>query len=216
MCGETSMQVEIKDLTGSKVGMVDLPSEIFEAPINKDLMHQALVRQLANARLGTHNTRGRGEVAGGGKKPFKQKGTGHARQGSTRAPHWKGGGKAHTPHPRDYTQAMPRQMRRSALRSALSVKAGDNQIVVVKDLLLTENKTSVVSKVLKALGSERSTLVLLAEKNDAVSRSVQNIEKAKTLNARYLNVRDLLGYDTVVLPLAALDVIKSYLGQEAA
>ena len=91
------MQIEVKDLTGSKVGTVDLPAEIFEAPINKDLMHQALQRQLANARLGTHNTRGRGEVAGGGKKPFKQKGTGHARQGSTRAPHWKGGGKVHTP-----------------------------------------------------------------------------------------------------------------------
>jgi large subunit ribosomal protein L4 len=210
------MQIEVKDLTGSKVGTVDLPAEIFEAPINKDLMHQALQRQLANARLGTHNTRGRGEVAGGGKKPFKQKGTGHARQGSTRAPHWKGGGKVHTPQSRDYTQSMPRQMRRGALRSALSVKAGDNQIVVVKDFSISEAKTSAVAKALKALGAERSALVLLPEKNDAVARCVENMDKAKTLHARYLNVRDLLGYDTVVMPLAALDVIKTYLGQEVA
>lgn len=210
------MQIEVKDLTGSKVGTVDLPSEIFEAPINKDLMHQALLRQLANARLGTHNTRSRGDVAGGGRKPFKQKGTGHARQGSTRAPHWKGGGKVHTPHSRDYTQAMPRQMRRGALRSALSVKAGDNQIVVVSDFSLSEVKTSAVAKALKALGAERSALVLLPEKNDVVARCVENMDKAKTLNARYLNVRDLLGYDTVVMPLAALDVIKTYLGQEVA
>jgi len=210
------MQIEVKDLTGSKVGTVDLPAEIFEAPINKDLMHQALLRQLANARLGTHNTRGRGEVAGGGKKPFKQKGTGHARQGSTRAPHWKGGGKVHTPQSRDYTQAMPRQMRRGALRSALSVKAGDNQIVVVKEFSISEAKTSTVAKALKALGAERSALVLLPEKNDVVARCVENMGQAKTLNARYLNVRDLLGYDTVVMPLAALDVIKTYLGQEVA
>src|SRR3990172_7327408 len=116
------MQIDVKDLKGEKVGSVELPADIFEAPINKGLMHQALVRQMANARLGTHDTRGRGEVRGGGKKPFKQKGTGHARQGSSRAPHWKGGGGAHTPHPRDYTMQMPRQMRRGALRSALSVK----------------------------------------------------------------------------------------------
>jgi len=107
-------------------------------------------------------------------------------------------------------------MRRGALRSALSVKAGDNQIVVVQDFSISEAKTSAVAKALKALGAERSALVLLPEKNDAVARCVENMDKAKTLNARYLNVRDLLGYDTVVMPLAALDVIKTYLGQEVA
>src|SRR5574342_333961 len=128
------MQADVKNLKGETVRTVELPAAIFEAPINRSLMHQALVRQLANARLGTHSTKTRGEVSGGGKKPWKQKGTGRARQGSTRAPQFKGGGKVHTPKPRSYTQAMPRQMRRAALRSALSVKAADAQIVVVEDL----------------------------------------------------------------------------------
>lgn len=210
------MKVEIKNMSGKKVGTLDLPAEIFEAPINKDLMHQALTRQLANARLGTHETRGRGEVSGGGKKPFKQKGTGRARQGSSRAPHWKGGGKAHTPHARDYTQRLPRQMRRGALRSALSVKAGEGQIVVVDKFTLDNPKTSAVLESLSALGAGKKALVLLSERNDAVSRSVNNIADTKALNARYLNVRDLLGCETVVMPVEALDVIKSYLGQETA
>ncbi len=210
------MEVEVKDLTGAKVGTVELPAEIFEAPINKALMHQALTRQLANARLGTHESKGRGEVSGGGKKPFKQKGTGRARQGSSRASQWKGGGKAHAPHYRDYTMAMPRQMRRGALRSALSAKANEGQVVVVDAMKLDGSKTSAMANILHALGAGRSALVLLPESNEAVQKSVRNMEGAKTLHARYLNVRDLLGYDTLVLPLAALDVIKSYLGLEGA
>ena len=106
------MQADVKNMKGETVKTVELPAEIFEAPINKDLMHQAYVRQMANARLGTHSTKARGEVSGGGKKPWKQKGTGRARQGSTRAPQWKGGGKVHTPKPHSYPQDMPRQMRR--------------------------------------------------------------------------------------------------------
>ena len=113
------MEVDVLNMEGQKVRTVDLPASIFEAPINIDLMHQAYVRQMANARLGTHKTKRRGEVAGGGRKPWKQKGTGRARQGSTRAAQWVGGGKVHTPQPRDYTQAMPRKMRRAALRSAV-------------------------------------------------------------------------------------------------
>ncbi len=210
------MEIEVKDLTGAKVGTVELPAEIFEAPINKDLMHQALVRQQANARLGTHETKGRGDVAGGGKKPFKQKGTGHARQGSTRAPHWKGGGKVHTPHTHGYDHTMPRQMRRGALRSALSAKASEGQIVVVDKLLFDAPKTKAAVQALTAIGAGRSALVVLAEGHDATQKSLNNLPTAKTLNARYLNVRDLLGYETLVLPLAALDVIKSYLGQETA
>ncbi|MEK7328090.1 MAG: 50S ribosomal protein L4 [Chloroflexota bacterium] len=210
------MELEVKDLTGAKVGTVELPAEIFEAPINKDLMHQALVRQMAGLRLGTHETKGRGEVSGGGKKPFKQKGTGHARQGSTRAPHWKGGGKAHTPHMRDYSMDMPRQMRRGALRSALSVKASEGQIVIVDKIAFDAPKTKEMTKALQAIGAGRSALVVLSEANDAVQKSARNLPAAKTLNAKYLNVRDLLGYDTLVLPLAALEVIKSYLGQEGA
>ncbi|HLF01000.1 MAG TPA: 50S ribosomal protein L4 [Anaerolineales bacterium] len=210
------MEVEVKDLAGAKVGTVELPADIFEAPINKDLMHQALVRQQTNARLGTHETKGRGEVRGGGKKPFKQKGTGRARQGSTRAPHWKGGGKAHTPHMHAYTLDMPRQMRRSALRSALSTKASEGQIVVVDNFSFDAPKTKSAVSALKAIGVGRTALIVLPEHDGVAQKSVNNMPTAKTLNARYLNVRDLLGYETLVLPLAALDVIKSLLGTEVA
>jgi large subunit ribosomal protein L4 len=206
------MEVEVKNLKGEKVSTVELPADIFEAPIRKDLMHQALVRQLANARQGTHSTKTRGEVAGGGKKPWKQKGTGRARQGSTRAPQWKGGGKVHTPKPRDYELKMPRQMRRAALRSALSAKAAESQIVVVQDLALDKPKTSEMLQALVNLVGADTALVLLAEKNDNVEKSIRNIEHAKYLRANYLNIRDLLGYDRVVMPLSALDVIRGYLG----
>ena len=208
------MELEVKDLTGAKVGTVELPAEIFEAPINKDLMHQALVRQLAGLRLGTHETRGRGEVSGGGKKPWKQKGTGHARQGSTRAPQWKGGGKVHTPHLRDHSLSMPRQMRRGALRSALSAKASEGQIVVVDQIAFNAPKTKELMKALQAIGTGKSALLVLPEANEAVQKSARNLPTAKTLHAKYLNVRDLLGYETLVLPLASLEVIKLYLGQE--
>ena len=207
------MQADVKNLKGETVKTVDLPAEIFEAPINVDLMHQAYQRQMANARLGTHNTKTRGEVSGGGKKPWKQKGTGRARQGSTRAPTFKGGGKVHTPKPRSYDQAMPRQMRRAALRSALSVKAGDGQIVVVDELNGDALKTKqMAAAITKLTGEGQTTLVLLSAKNEAVERSLRNLDTAKYLRANYLNIRDLLGYDKVLLPLSALEVIQGYLG----
>lgn len=206
------MEVEVKNLDGKTVRKIELSADIFEAPIRKDLMHQALVRQLANARRGTHSAKTRSEVSGGGKKPWKQKGTGRARQGSTRAPQWKGGGKAHAPKPRDYEVKMPRQMRRAALRSALSAKAAEQQIVVVDDLQLAQPKTQAMLQTLVNLVGADSALVLLPAKNDNVEKSIRNIEHAKYLRANYLNIRDLLGYDRVVLPVAALDVIESYLG----
>jgi large subunit ribosomal protein L4 len=209
------MEAQVKNLKGETVRTLELPARIFEAPINKDLMHQALVRQLANARLGTHSTKGRGEVSGGGRKPWKQKGTGRARQGSTRSPIFAKGGKAHTPKPRDYTQAMPRQMRRAALRSALSVKAADSQIIVLEDLNLDggQAKTQAMAQVLAGLlGEGQTALVLLPAKNEAVEHSLRNLERAKYLRANYLNIRDLLGYDMVLLPVGALEVIEGYLG----
>jgi large subunit ribosomal protein L4 len=207
------MQADVKNLKGETVKSVELPAEIFEAPINIDLMHQAYQRQMANARLGTHNTKTRGEMSGGGKKPWKQKGTGRARAGSTRSPIFKGGGKVHTPKPRDDTQAMPRQMRRAALRSALSAKAGDGQIVVIDELNFEAMKTKQVAAALtKLTGEGQTTLVLLPAKNDAVERGLRNLDTAKYLRANYLNIRDLLGYDKVLLPLGALDVIQGYLG----
>jgi len=206
------MDAEVKNLKGETVKTVQLPAEIFEAPINKDLMHQALVRQLANARLGTHDTKTRSEVSGGGRKPWKQKGTGRARQGSTRAPQWKGGGKAHTPHPRDYTLDMPRKMRRAALRSALSVKASEGQIVLVDQLTLEAPKASAMQQVLAVLVGDATSLVLLPARDEIVEKSIRNLRGAKYLRANYLNVRDLLQFEKIVLPLGALDVIQSYLG----
>lgn len=206
------MKVDVKNMQGQVVNTAELPDDIFATPINRDLMHQALVRQLANARQGTHSTKRRGEVSGGGKKPWKQKGTGNARQGSTRAPQWKGGGKVHTPKPRDYTQKMPRQMRQAALRSALSVKAAESQIVVVDALSMDTPKTAVMAKALNALVGTQSALVLLPAQNEAVEKSIANLDNTKYLRANYLNIRDLLKYEQVVLPLGALDVIRAWLG----
>jgi len=208
------MLVDVFNMEGKKVKSVDLPAGVFEAPVYQDLMHQAFVRQMANARLGTHETKVRGEVAGGGRKPWKQKGTGRARQGSTRAAHWKGGGKVHTPHPHSYRLAMPLKMRRAALRSALTVKAQESNVVVVDELKLNEPKTRLMAIALNALVGNASALVLIPEKNayDGVIRSTNNIPDAKVMLANYLNIRDLLTFDKVILPLAVLDVINANLG----
>jgi len=206
------MQVPVRNLAGEQVKTVELPAEIFEAPISESLMHQALQRQLANARLGTHKTRGRSEVAGGGRKPYRQKGTGHARQGSRRAPQYRGGGKVHTPQPRDYTLKMPKQMRRAALRSALSAKAAEAQIVVVDTLELATPRTAAMVEAFGKLGVGGRALVLLEARNENVEKSLRNIAGARVLRANYLNVRDLLGADKVILPLGALEVIQTYLG----
>jgi large subunit ribosomal protein L4 len=209
------MEVDVFNMEGQKVSTVELPSAIFEAPVNVDLMHQAYVRQMANARLGTHSTKTRSEVSGGGRKPWRQKGTGRARQGSTRSPQWVGGGKVHTPKPRDYTQDMPRKMRRAALRSALSVKAADQEILVLEVLSLPEPKTRLMAQALNRLVGEASALILIPEKDgeyELVIRSTNNLVDAKTLMAGYLNIRDLLSYDKLILPVQALDVLVKNLG----
>ena len=208
------MKVDVLNMQGKKVDTVDLPSEIFEAQVKQDLMHQALVRQLANARAGTHKTKTRSEVSGGGQKPWRQKGTGRARQGSRRAPQWVGGGKVHTPMPRDYSKKMPRKMRRAALRSALSAKAAGAEIVVLDKLVMNEIKTRELSDALQKLVGANSALILMARKDDVVERSARNLSDVKTLRANYLNIRDLLRYNRLVLPLDALEVVQSYLGTQ--
>jgi len=211
------MKVDVYTLTGKKTSeTVELPAEIFEAPVNVDLMHQAYVRQLSNARRGTHSTKGRSEVRGGGSKPWRQKGTGRARQGSNRAAQWVGGGKVHTPKPRSYEKAMPKKMRHAALRSALSVKAAEQEIVVVDELKIKEPKTKEMHAALQKLLGEGSALILLpgkGENEDLVARSTRNLPYAKTLLASYINVRDLLGYDKIVIPTAVIDVLSSHLGK---
>jgi large subunit ribosomal protein L4 len=209
------MEVDVFNMDGQKVATVDLPAAIFEARVNVDLMHQAYVRQMANARLGTHDTKGRSEVSGGGRKPWRQKGTGRARQGSTRSAQWVGGGKIHTPKPRDHSLQMPRKMRRGALRSALSVKAAENGIVVLEGMNLPEVKTRRMAQALNSLVGDASALILIPQKDaeyDAVIRSANNLPDTKTLMASYLNIRDLMQYDKLVMPLPALDVLVSYLG----
>jgi large subunit ribosomal protein L4 len=209
------MEVEVHNMNGEKVRTLSLPPEIFEAPVNVDLMHQAYVRQMANARLGTHKTKTRHEVAGGGRKPWRQKGTGRARQGSIRAAQWVGGGKIFTPRPRDHSVKMPRKMRRAALRSALSVKASEKSIVVLDELSLPEIKTRMMAEALQKLVGEQSALVIIPDKSaayDIVVLSTRNLPGAKTLMAKYLNMRDLLSYDVLVLPEEALEVLKEYLG----
>jgi large subunit ribosomal protein L4 len=209
------MKVDVLDLEGKKLREVELPSAIFEAPINVDLMHQAYVRQLANARLGTHETKVRSEVSGGGAKPYKQKGTGRARQGSRRAAQWVGGGRIHTPHVRSYEQRMPKKMRQAALRSALSAKAAEAGVVVIDEFSLSEAKTKVMASALKNLTGGSTALVILPEKDDAyklVTRTTNNLSDTKVLLAGYLNIRDLFGYDKLILPEKALDALVANLG----
>jgi large subunit ribosomal protein L4 len=209
------MKVDVFNLKGEKTDSIDLPEEIFAAKVNVDLMHQAYQRQMANARLGTHNTKRRGEVRGGGAKPWKQKGTGRARRGSMINAQSVGGGRIHTPKPRDYSQAMPLKMRRAALRSALTVVANDQKLVMVDNMEMKEAKSSDLAKALKALAGDKRALVLVAdksEKNENLIKSGRNLADAKLLQANYLNIRDLLSFEKVIIPLASLDVIKGYLG----
>lgn len=208
------MKVDVVNMEGKKIKSVELPAEIFEAPIIVDLMHQAFVRQMANAHLGTHETKTKSFVSGGGRKPWRQKGTGRARQGSSRSAQWKGGGKIHTPHMRSYAVSMPRKMRQAALRSALSEKAAGNQIVVVDELKLAEPKTRLMAGALNTLVGESSALVLIpaVESYEGVIRSTNNIPDAKILHASYLNIRDLFVFEKLLIPVAALDVIKANLG----
>ncbi|MGD8624108.1 MAG: 50S ribosomal protein L4 [Anaerolineae bacterium] len=206
------MQTPVYNIQGQQVSEVDLRDEIFAAPIHEGLMHQALVRQLANARLGTHKTKRRGEVRGGGRKPWRQKGTGRARQGSIRSPQWRGGGTVFGPQPRSYEKKMPRKMRRQALRSALSVKAAGAQLKVIDALEMAEPRTREVLDLLQNLGVDSTALILLPQRDEIILRSVRNLSQVRTLVAQYLNVRDLLKYDYILVPLASLEVIEGFLG----
>jgi len=206
------MRVPVHNIAGEIVGGVDLRADIFGVPINVPVMHQALVRQQANARLGTHKTKTRSEVSGGGRKPWRQKGTGRARHGSTREPQWRGGGIAHGPRPRSYRQKMPRKMRRLAYKSALSAKALGGQLIILDDLQMPAPKTREMAAILEALDVDSSALILLPERNFNVEKSANNLPDVKTLHANYLNIRDLLGYDYLLMPLDALEVIELLLG----
>lgn len=211
------MKVDVVDLNGKKVKEIELDASIFEAPVNVDLMHQAYVRQMANAHLGTHDTKTRGEVAGGGRKPWRQKGTGRARQGSTRAAQWVGGGKIHTPHPRSYDLKMPLKMRRAALRSALSAKASDSAIVVVDNLSMKEPKSNLLAKAIKNMVGDQTALLVIPEKDTKVDvlLSADNLSDVKVLLAKYLNIRDIFNYDRIIMEEPSLGVLDSFLSIKA-
>lgn len=206
------MRVPVRDMAGNTVGEIELNDAVFGIEPNTAVMHQALLRQMANARLGTHDTKTRSEVAGGGRKPWAQKGTGRARQGSTRAAHWRHGGIVFGPTPRSYEQKMNRKMRRLALRSALSVKTSDQQLVVVDELAMDGVKTREMVSLLDRLGVDSSVLMLLPERNEMVELSARNLPYVKVQRATNLSVRDLLGYDYVMVTRGAVEQIEGILG----
>jgi large subunit ribosomal protein L4 len=209
-----AITLTVKDVSGRDVDSVELPSDIFEAPINVGLMHQAYVRQMANARLGLADTKTRGEINRTKAKWFRQKGTGRSRHGSRNAGIFVGGGKAHGPQPRSYAKNMPKNMRREALRAALSAKAADGEIVLVNQLTLEQPKTREIKAVLSNLvGADNTALVLLSERNDDLELAMRNMSEVQYIRASYLNVRDLLKHDTVVIPLDALEVLKNWLSK---
>lgn len=202
--------VDVIDIKGKKAGSVVLPGSIFDVPTNIPLMHQVVVAQLAAARQGTHATKTRGEVAGGGKKPFRQKGTGNARQGSIRAPHFTGGGIVHGPQPRDYDQRTPKKMKQGALRSALSDRARADRIHVVTALFEGDKpSTKAALAALRAIVEDRQALVVLERGNELTALSLRNVPEVHVLWADQLNTYDVLDADDIVFTQAALE---SFLG----
>ncbi|MEZ4665211.1 MAG: 50S ribosomal protein L4 [Thermomicrobiales bacterium] len=205
------MKHDTFDLSGKKSGQIELDDSVWGIEPNIAVMHQALVMQLANARIGTADTKTRAEVSGGGRKPWRQKGTGRARQGSIRAPHWSGGGVVFGPHPRKYTQRLPKRMRRLAVRSALSAKLRDGRITFVANLAEIEPKTKAGIAAIKQLPESRSILILTPEKSENIERATGNLQDVKTILASYANVRDLLKYDRLVISTDAVPVIEGIL-----
>ena len=203
------MKAPVYDLTAKEVSTTELDDSVFGIEPNVPVMHQAHLRQRANARLGTSDTLTRGRVRGGGRKPWRQKGTGRARQGSIRSPQWRGGGVVFGPHPRSYAQDMPKKMRRLAIRSALSAKAQSDEIVVVDGLPGIEPKAKTMHGLLQQLpGSQRSTLIVIGPgEADAIYRSGGNLEGVKILRAGYINVHDVLKYERMLLTTEAVETI---------
>ena len=207
-----AVQAPFYDALGERNGEVDLPSAIFEQKPNIPVMHQAYLRQLANARQGNASTKTRATVRGGGAKPYRQKGTGRARHGSTREPSMKGGAKVFGPKPRDYSQKMPRQMRRLALRSALSQKASDGQVRVIEQFIFDEPKTSQAAELMENIGFDSTALVVLPAPNYTVARSFENLAGATIVLARNLNIRDLFSHTYLLLSKDTIELLEENFG----
>jgi large subunit ribosomal protein L4 len=209
------MQLDVVDIQGKKVGAVEVADAVFAAPVREHLFWEVVKAQQAAKRAGTHATKTREFVRGGGKKPYRQKGTGNARQGSTRAPQFVGGGKVFGPHPRDYSYTVPKKVRRAALASALSLRAKEQKVIIVDRLSFDAPKTKRMLEVLKALGAP-SALVVDRRDNSALVKSVRNLDKSKCLAPEGLNVYDILNYPGLVISRDALKAVESrVLGSEA-
>ncbi len=209
------MKVPVYNLAGEVVKDIEVSDYLFAVPFNQAVVHQAMVRQLANARQGTADTKTRGEVSGSGVKLYRQKHTGFARAGQRRSPIRRGGGVVFGPHPRDYDQAMPKKMRRLALRCLLSAKARDGELKVVEGLKLDKPKTKEMLNILSALGADSSTLVVTGEVEDNIVKSARNLEGVKTLPARLLNVVDLLSYRLLIMTVEAVRVAEELWGRKS-
>ena len=207
------MQIPVYNLAGEVVEHIEISDEVFAAPLNQAVVHQAVVRQQANARQGTASTKTRSEVSGTSGKLFRQKGTGQARAGSRRSPLRRGGGIVFGPRPRSYRQAMPKKMRRLALRCALSAKVGDEELMVLEQLKLGEPKTREMAQILATLGVGSSALIVTAEPEESVIKSVRNIAGIKTLPANLLNVVDILSHKRLLITVAAMRMVERLWGQ---
>ncbi|MCL6627480.1 50S ribosomal protein L4 [Alicyclobacillus shizuokensis] len=200
-------KVTVYNMAGEQVGEIELSEKVFAAPVRSDLMHQVVLMYLNNARRGTHSTKGRSEVRGGGRKPWRQKGTGRARQGSIRAPQWKGGGVVFGPKPREYTMKLPKKVRRAALYSALSSKVGEGKLVVLDNLDLPEIKTKHVVALLQRLELNKP-LIVDAEVDEKALLSARNLPDVKYISAGSVNVYDVLRHDHLVLTRDAVEKVQ--------
>ena len=198
------MQIPLWNSSGETVDTIEVSEGLFDVPMNQALVHQVAVAHMANARQGTAATKTRGMVSGGGAKPWRQKHTGKARQGTTRAPQWRGGGVVFGPHPRDYSQRIPKKMNRGAIRCLLSQKAREEKLLVVNEIQLGEAKTKEMTKVLSNLGITTPTLIVTHSPEPDVIRSARNIGRVKTLPAPQINPVDLLHHDRVVITVQAV------------
>jgi len=201
-------KVALYDITGSQIGDIELNDDVFGVKVNTHVMYEAVKNYLANQRQGTQSAKTRAEVRGGGRKPWRQKGTGRARQGSIRAPQWKGGGVVFAPKPRDYSYSIPKKVKRLALKSALSSKVEDLEIIVVDQLILDQPKTKEMVKVLKNLNSGKKALVVIPERDEAVVRASANIAGVKTAYVNTINVYDILNCDSLIITKDAVNKVE--------
>ncbi|NMP22019.1 50S ribosomal protein L4 [Sulfobacillus harzensis] len=200
--------VNVYNLAGEVVGEMELSERVFEAPVNPALLHQAVLVHQANQRSGQADTKTRSEVSGGGRKPWRQKGTGRARAGTTRAPHWRHGGVVFGPHPRDYSMRFPKKMRRAAIRQALSAKLRDQELVVVDSLKLDQVKTRLLAQALDKLNLGRNVLLITAEPEETIKLSARNFKDVRATTAQSLDAYNLLKYHRLVLDRSAVEAVE--------